>query len=167
MVDVESMYYQVKVPDNQQAFLKFLWSNNGNLLEEPWDFVMCAHVFGGISSVSCSNYALRRSAVNNESIFGKAASEALQKNFYVDDLLKFSKDMKSAKELVKDVMNVCKAGGFFTSQISFQTRRSYFYQSQKAREELVSKIKIYQVNFQMRRQWEFAGKLVMIHSPSK
>ena len=61
---------------------------------------------------SCSNYALRRSAVNNESIFGKATSEALQKNFYVDDLLKFSEDMESAKELVKDVMNVFKAGGF-------------------------------------------------------
>ena len=25
MADVESMYYQVMVPDNQQAFLKFLW----------------------------------------------------------------------------------------------------------------------------------------------
>ena len=34
------------VPDNQQSFLKFLWWNNGNLLEEPQDFVMCVHVFG-------------------------------------------------------------------------------------------------------------------------
>ena len=25
MPDVESMYYQVMVPDNQQSFLKFLW----------------------------------------------------------------------------------------------------------------------------------------------
>ena len=46
MADVKSMYYQVMVPDNQQSFLKFLWWNNGNLLEEPQDFVMCVHVFG-------------------------------------------------------------------------------------------------------------------------
>ena len=39
MTDVESMYYQVIVPDNQQIFLKFLWWNDRNLLEEPQDFV--------------------------------------------------------------------------------------------------------------------------------
>ena len=66
MANVESMYYQVMVPDNQQAFLKFLWVNNSNLLEEPQDFVMCAHVFGGTSSASRSNYALRRTAVDNK-----------------------------------------------------------------------------------------------------
>ena len=73
---------------------------------------MCAHVFGGTSSASCSNYALRRSAADNELILGKAASDALQKNFYVDDLLKSSKDVESATELVKGVMNMCKAGKF-------------------------------------------------------
>ena len=57
---------------------------------------MCAHVFGRTSSASCSNYALRRTAVNNESIFGKDASEALQKNFYVYKL-KSSKDVESAR----------------------------------------------------------------------
>ena len=49
--------------------------------------------------------------VDNESIFGKDTSEALQKNFCVD-YLKSSKDVESAKELVKDFMNMCKAGGF-------------------------------------------------------
>ena len=108
MADVESMYYQVMVPDNELAFLIFLWWNSDNLLEKSKDFVMWAHVFGGTSSASCSNYALRRTAVDNESIFGKDASEALQNNFYVNDLLKSSKDVESAKELVKDVMNKCK-----------------------------------------------------------
>ena len=103
------MYYQVMVPDNQQAFLKYLWWYNSKL---PQNFVMYAHVFGGKSSASCSNYVLRRTAIDNESIFGKAASEVLQKNFYVDDLLKSSKDVESAKELVKNVMNMYKAGGF-------------------------------------------------------
>ena len=75
---------------------------------------MCPHVYGGTSPASCSNYALRRAAANNESIFGKAASEELQKSFSVDDL-KSLKDVESAKELVKDVMKMCKLV-VFTSQ---------------------------------------------------
>ena len=55
---------------------------------------------------------VRRTALDNESIFGKAGSEALQKNFYVDDLLKSFKYVESAKELVKDVINMFEAGGF-------------------------------------------------------
>ena len=70
----------------------------------------------GTSSASCSNYAFKRTAVDNESIFGKDASKVLQKNFYVDGLLKSSKDVKSAKELVKDVMDMCKAGGFYLTK---------------------------------------------------
>ena len=49
---------------------------------------MCAHVFGGTSSPSCSNYALKRTAVDGETNFGKEAVETLQNNFYVGDLLK-------------------------------------------------------------------------------
>ena len=100
------------VPDNQQSFLKFLGWNNDNLLEEPQDFVIFSHVFGATSSASCSNYGLRRTAVDKESIFRKDASEVLQKRFYVADLLKSSKDVESAKEIVKNVMNMCKAGVF-------------------------------------------------------
>ena len=88
MADVEAMYYQVQVPEYQQSFLKFLWWENHYIEKEPQDFVMCEHVFGGTSSASCSNYALRRTAVESESIYGRAAAEALHHNFYVDDLLK-------------------------------------------------------------------------------
>ena len=123
MTDVESMYYQVMVPNNQQSFLKFLWWSNGNLLEEPQDFVMCAHVFGGTSSASYSNHALGGTAVENESIFGKEASEALQKNFYVDDLLKSSKDVEFAEESVKDVMNTCKADGFYLTKFISNSKK--------------------------------------------
>ena len=73
---------------------------------------MCAHVFGGISSASCSNVALGKIVVDNESTFGKVVSDVLQKSFNVDDLLKSSKNLESSKKLVKNVMNMCKAGRF-------------------------------------------------------
>ena len=35
MADIESMYYQVRVPECQQSFIKFLWRENHNIEEEP------------------------------------------------------------------------------------------------------------------------------------
>ena len=34
------------------------------------------------------------------------------RNFYVSDLLKSMKEMQSAKQLVQNVINMCKSGGF-------------------------------------------------------
>ena len=75
---------------------------------------MFADVFGGTSSASCSNYALRGTAID-KSIFGKAISEALQNNFYEKDLLNSSKDVESTKELVKDAGPVL---GVYCMQLS-------------------------------------------------
>ena len=58
--DIEAMYHQVKVQKNQRCFLRFLSRKDSNSSEVIVDHEMTAHVFGGISSPSCSNYALRR-----------------------------------------------------------------------------------------------------------
>ena len=112
MADIEAMCYQVMVPEHQQTFIKFLWWNDHNIDEDPVDFAMCVHVFGGASSASCTNYALRSTSVDNIEEFGKEAADVIQNNFYVDDLLKSVKDLDTAKTLVKNVINMCKSGGF-------------------------------------------------------
>ena len=89
-----------------------MWGNDHNLDEDPVDFAMCAHVFGGESSAICANYALRRTSVGNIVEFVKEAADMIQNNFYVDDLLKSVKDLDTAKTLVKNVINMCKSGGF-------------------------------------------------------
>ena len=53
--DIEAMYHQVKVPENQRYFLRFLWWKDSNSSKVIID-EMTAHVFGGISSPSCSNF---------------------------------------------------------------------------------------------------------------
>ena len=106
------MYLQVLVPDDQQTFLKFLWWSTDDINYEPQDLMMCAHVFGGTSSASWSNYTLRRTAIDNKEIYGTDAATTLLRSFYVDYLLKSMRDVQSAKQLVQNVINVCKSGGF-------------------------------------------------------
>ena len=45
-------------------------------------------MFGGTSSPSCSNYALKRTSIDGKDQFGLEATKTLQNNFYVDDLQK-------------------------------------------------------------------------------
>ena len=73
---------------------------------------MCVHLFGAVSSPSSSNYALKRTAVDNSSSFDVDASETVTKNFYVDDLLKSVKSEVYAVDLIKRVKEMCAAGGF-------------------------------------------------------
>ena len=75
MADIESMFYQVLVYDEHRSLLKFLWWPNGDLSKKLRVYKMTAHVFGAISSPSCANYALRKTAAEGESEFGSAAAE--------------------------------------------------------------------------------------------
>ena len=118
MADIESMFYQVRVPEYQQSFVKFLWRENRNIEEKPSDFAMCAHVFGGVSSPSCSNYALKRAATDNANQYGQEeAAEVVRSNFYVDELLKPVDNPKTAMILVKNVVDMCKSRGFHLTKL--------------------------------------------------
>ena len=63
--DIEALYHQVKVPENQRCFLQFLWRKDSDSSKVIVDHEMTAHVFGGISSPSCSNYALKMTTADN------------------------------------------------------------------------------------------------------
>ena len=73
---------------------------------------MCTHVFGGVSSGPCSNYALKRTAKKNEKKYGIETALTLIENFYVDDLLKSVNSEDDAIKLIKNVRSMCNEGGF-------------------------------------------------------
>ena len=50
--------------------------------------------------------------MDNEGKYRKDAAETLVRNFHVDDLLKSMEDVDRAKQLVDNVIKMCKAGGF-------------------------------------------------------
>ena len=92
--------------------LRYLWWKEGDINSEIVDHEMCAYLFEGVSSPSSSNYALKKTAVDNSSSFGVDASETVMKNFYVDDLLKSVKNEEYTVDLIKRVKEMCTAGGF-------------------------------------------------------
>ncbi|XP_066934408.1 uncharacterized protein [Clytia hemisphaerica] len=73
---------------------------------------MNVHVFGAGSSPSCSSYALRRTAIDNQEDFPDKIRNILFNNFYVDDMLKSEDDEQETIEMIQGVKSLCKRGGF-------------------------------------------------------
>ena len=71
MEDIEAMFHQVKVPKDQCSFLKFLWWDDSDPDKEIIDYEMTAHVFGGVSSPPCSNFALNNNMEKKSHKFWK------------------------------------------------------------------------------------------------
>lgn len=123
MADIEKMFFQVKVPREDQNFLRFLWWPNGDLTQEPQEYCMTVHLFGAGSSPGCSNFALKRTAEDGEREFGAKAAETLRKNFYVDDALSSVPTEKDAVELVQAVKEMCAKGGFKLTKFVSNSRK--------------------------------------------
>ena len=112
MADIESMFYQVHEPEKHQNFLTFLCWENTNFDCEPSGHNMCVHIFGGTCSPSCCNFALKQTSTDNIEEFGSATAQTLQRNFYIDDMLKGVENKDAAIKLVKNVIGMDQEGGF-------------------------------------------------------
>ncbi|KAK0142160.1 hypothetical protein N1851_020144 [Merluccius polli] len=112
MGDIQAMFHQVKVTEEDRDFLRFLWWLEGDLTKELAEFRMTAHLFGAVSSPSCASFALRKTADDNQSDFPAAVVQTVKENFYVDDCLKSMGSEEEATFMVKNLTSLCKKGGF-------------------------------------------------------
>ena len=65
---------------------------------------MTDHVFGGTSSPSCSNFALKKTTADNVKKYGEVSS-IFRWNFYVDDMLKSFASAKMARKMAFILQN--------------------------------------------------------------
>lgn len=77
MGNIEAMFYQVLVPDEQRDFLRFMWWPNSDLNAELVGYRMTVHPFGAVSSPSCSNYVVPQTANDNEENYRTAVASAM------------------------------------------------------------------------------------------
>ena len=110
--DIKSMFHQVKVPVEDSTKLSFLWWPDGNIKQEPVIFEMRAHLFGATSSPSVCEFALRKTAEDNFKAHSSSALDSVQRDFYVDDMLKSFPNEKEAIEISHDIKSLLSKGGF-------------------------------------------------------
>jgi len=96
---------------------------DGNLDLEPEEYMMTIHLFGAVSSPSCANFALKKTAIDNQADFSSEAVRTVQRNFYVDDCLKFIDSEEDAIHLSNELSQLLKQGGFWlTKWLSYKRK---------------------------------------------
>ena len=58
MADIQEMFHQVRVPEDQRDSLRFLWFSP-NLNDPPDRYSMNVHIFGAKDCPSIANFALK------------------------------------------------------------------------------------------------------------
>ena len=112
IADIEGMFLQVKVPENQRDFLRFLWWPDGKITSSPKQYRMTVHLFGATSSPSCANFALRRTATDYGTLHHREVAQTVLNNFYVDDCLATTNRVNDAVNLAFNLRQLCSKGGF-------------------------------------------------------
>ena len=110
--DVESMFHQVRIKEEDRDSFRFLWWPNGNLSSPPTAHRMLVHIFGATSSPCCATYCLRQSADWYGSNFDPDISKVVNRDFYVDDCLTSACTIESAITLVEGLRKLLALGGF-------------------------------------------------------
>ena len=116
------MFYQVRIPEHQRNFVRFLWWPDGNISQDLAEYEMNVHIFGAVSSPSCSNFGLRKAAADYEYKIGKESADVLQRNFYVDDCLRSDKTVDVAIKRMHSVIDACANGGFHLTKLTSNDR---------------------------------------------
>ena len=111
MGDIVKMFFQVGVSTKCRDYLRFYWIDGLDSGSTPCEYRFKVHLFGATSSPSVANYALQRTAIDNDGYSSEAKALVLH-SFYVDDLLASFQSEETAINLVEEVANLVANGGF-------------------------------------------------------
>ncbi|XP_058452848.1 uncharacterized protein LOC131431259 [Malaya genurostris] len=107
--DIEEMFHQVEVNEDDQQSQRFLFSNE--MTDEPDEYVMRVLTFGATCSPCTAQYVINKNAERFDARL-PAAVYAIRNNHYVDDMLVSVDTVSDAIQLAKDVHFIHQQGGF-------------------------------------------------------
>ncbi|XP_036347106.1 uncharacterized protein LOC118756451, partial [Rhagoletis pomonella] len=108
--DIEEMFSQVRIRDEDQDSQRFLW-RNGDPSKPIQVYVMKSMIFGAASSPCCAEHVKNVNAAKFESQMPKAV-DAVTNKTYVDDLVISFHDAKEAEQTIIDAIKINAAAGF-------------------------------------------------------
>lgn len=112
MADIEAMFHQVRISEEDSDLLRFLWWPDGDVSKDLEEYKMVVHIFGATSSPSCANFALRQCAKDHSDEFDPETISTVLRNFHVDDCLKSVENEVDALTLANNLIVLCARGGF-------------------------------------------------------
>ena len=110
MADIEQMFHQIEVKQSDRDALRFVWRNH--VTEKIEDYVMNVHLFGKVDSPCCANWALKKSASDQNGNYDDKVIGAVEKDFYMDDFLSLQPIKSEAIELAIQMINLLSTGSF-------------------------------------------------------
>ena len=115
IADIEALYLQVRVPENDRNALRFLLIDGGRVVE----YRMSSHLFGGVWCAASSTYALHRTATDTQP--SALVSDTISRSFYVD-VLRSCKSVADATEVIHSTKDVLNHGGFKLTKLAAKDR---------------------------------------------
>ena len=110
LADIEGMYMNVLLKENEKAYVRLFWYPNNDLSQELIEFEAETHVWGILSSGFIANYCLRKAASFDD--VSPAAISAILHQFYVDDMLNSFKTASDATELADELIPLLAKVGY-------------------------------------------------------
>lgn len=109
--DIKDMFLRVQIRREDQDALRFLWKDDISSSEPPTKYAMNSLIFGACCSPFVAQYVKNKNAMLYEKEMPRAV-RSIVKNHYVDDLMDSLESESAAVQLVSDVREIHKMGGF-------------------------------------------------------
>ncbi|XP_039311874.1 uncharacterized protein LOC105204988 [Solenopsis invicta] len=116
--DIEKMYRQILVHDEDRRYQRILWRKNGKIKT----FQLNTLTFGIASSPFLAIRTIQKLADDERSSYPRAA-EVIESHLYVDDLLTGTETIDEARKLRDDIISLLALGGFSIRQWASNDKR--------------------------------------------
>ncbi|XP_070526492.1 uncharacterized protein [Cardiocondyla obscurior] len=111
--NIKTMYRQINIHSENRQYQRILWRENPN--DKILDYTLNTVTYGLTSAPFFAIRVLRQLALDEEENYPKGAS-VLRQKMYMDDILTGADTVIKARELITQVINIAKAGGFMLAK---------------------------------------------------
>ena len=111
-IDLECLFYYVKVPVPQKDLFRFLWWPQCDVSKNMVECRMHTHICGVMSSPAVAKHTLHQTAYDNAEDFSPEALMTVKRSGYVDDHLKLVSGVEVGVVLAEELRKLTQKGGF-------------------------------------------------------